>query len=124
MEEETTGTTIEQLNSILHSTEKLLFKGRDSLLRLKCLNRVAHLAVNATLDGITGQEGNSFAQDQVRYMERFNLNKSCLNCLEALTGESCRLGFEKVKQRFMEDLKFFIERENASPIRQKKMPNQ
>lgn len=109
----------QELQSMLTSTEKLAYQGRESVDRLVCLNRLAHLAALEYIKCITDDEDMAFAEEQVRQMDCFTLNRRCLNCLEILTGENVRLSFEKIKQRLVVDIRFFLERENVSPIRQK-----
>ena len=110
---------MQELLSLLNCVQKLKFLGRESITRLVCLNRLAHLATLESVESIIDEEDLAFAEEQVRHMERFTLNRRCLNCMEILTGDNVRLGFEKIKQRLVEDILFFLEREKVSPIRQK-----
>lgn len=110
---------MQELHSLLNCVQKLEFHGRESITRLVCLNRLAHLATLASIERITDEEDLAFAEEQVRHMERFTRNRRCLNCMEILIGDNVRLGFGKVKQRLVEDIRFFLGREQGSPMRQK-----
>jgi hypothetical protein len=114
-------TTTQDLSLILDCTTKLLFQGQESISRLKSLNRLAHEAALASLLHVMDEEDFAYAERQLTLMDCFVLNRHSLNGLEILTGQNSEKGFEKIKNRLLENIRFFIQEEKKSPMRQKSL---
>jgi hypothetical protein len=101
-------TTITELISIRTRLENLTFRGDESFKRLECLNRLAHLAINGSIDGVKGLLKETYGSP-ARFLERFILNDSYLKNMVKLTGETQESGFRNVQKRLLEDIKYFTD---------------
>jgi hypothetical protein len=112
--------TLEELNSILDRTENLVFKGKESFTRLRCLNQLAHLAIYHSLDAIdSDQEEPYLNHNAIRFVDRFMVNEALLGSSDKLAGENLKTAFEKVRKQMVEDIRYFVKRASASPHLQK-----
>ncbi len=107
------------LEAILECTQKLAFRGQESITRLKALNRLAHEAAQDFLQHLKEEEDLPKEEAPSAGLYCFILNQHSLNGLEILTGRNSEIGFEKIRNRLIENIRSFLKQGKETPVRQK-----